>query len=60
MAMNGHEHGKTNGRKLGTTIPRQPEGVRERGKEWHELFLLAILVSGVQKAGARKLKIHDF
>ena len=60
MAMFGHLHGKNSGRKLGTAVPRQPEGVRKRGKEWHEWFLRAISVSGVQKAGARKLKIHYF
>ena len=52
--------GKIGGRKLGTKTPRQPEGVREREKDWHELFLMEILESGVQKAGARKMKNHYF
>ena len=60
MAMFGHLHRKNSGRNLGIETPRQPEGVRKRGKEWHEWFLLAILVSGVQKNGARKWKNYDF
>ena len=60
MVMFGHEHGKNSGRNLGIETPRQPEGVRKRGKEWHELFFLAILGSREPKAGARKVKIHDF
>ena len=60
MAMYGHMHGKNSGRDMWTAMPRQPEGVRERGKEWHELFLRAILASREPKAGATKMKIHDF
>ena len=52
--------GKIGGRKLGTKTPRQPEGAREREKDWHELFLMEILESGVRKAGARKMKNHYF
>ena len=59
-AMHGHMHGKTSGRDMWTKTPRQPEGVKKCQKEWHELFLRAILESREPKAGARKVKIHDF
>ena len=60
MAMFGHLHRKNSAQNIGDAIPRQPEGVRKRKKEWHELRLLAILGLRVQKAGGRKVKIHDF
>ena len=60
MAVFGHQHAKTTGRKLGTATPRRPEGVRQRGKEWHELLLRAISEFREPKAGAEKVKIHDF
>ena len=60
MAMFGHLHRKTRAQNIGDAIPRQPEGVIKREKEWHALLLLAISGLRVQKAGARKVKIHDF
>ena len=60
MAIFGHQYGKNSGRNLGIKTPRQPEGVRKRKKDWHELLLRAILEFREPKPGAKKVKIHDF
>ena len=60
MTMHEHWYGKTKGQNMGTTIPRQPKGVREHQKRLTCMVFTHDLVISIPKSWRDKNEISLF